>query len=43
MPSDARREYYDTGIWVAHMLQNDKFSALSDSLFDRLASDIIEL
>ena len=38
MTSDAQREYYDTGIWIAYMLQNDKFFIPSSALFDRLLS-----
>ena len=39
MASDPQLEYYDSGIWVAHMLKNDRFSKPAKRLFDGLVSD----
>lgn len=38
MASEPQLEYYDSGIWVAHMLKNDRFSKPAKRLFDGLVS-----
>lgn len=38
MATDPRREYYDTGVWIARMLENGRFFRPSERLFDRLNS-----
>ena len=39
MASEPQREYYDSGVWVAYMLKNDRFARPSKKLFDSLISN----